>query len=147
MPHRHGGHRPRSEMDRLFEDFFGGWPDSLWETGVTGRRGFPALNVWEDGENVYAEAEMPALELEDLELLVLGNELTIKGKRQGNEKEGVTYHCRERGRGPFNRTIRLPVEVDSNRVQATLKDGVLNVTLPKAETAKPRRIEVKSLSK
>lgn len=135
--------RLRNEMDRLFGDFYetlaAGDP-----FGIVGRRAFPAVNLWEDDKTLYAEAELPGLTMDDLELYVLGDELTIKGSRQAAQTEDVTYHRRERGVGPFSRMLRLPVQVNAEKVQATLHDGVLSITLPKEQAAVPRRIEVKS---
>lgn len=146
---RRGGlqtvNRLRSEMDRLFDQHF--QPASVFgQFAAPWERAFPALNVWEDEQNLFAEAEVPGLSLEDIELTVVGNELAIKGKRSPDEREGVTFHRRERGVGAFTRTLRMPVEIDAERVAATLEHGVLTVTLPKAETAKPRRIEVRAQS-
>lgn len=135
--------RLRSEMDRLFGD--------LYETvagnapfGLGGERAFPALNLWEDDKALYAEAELPGLTMDALEIYVLGEELTIKGNRQATEGEEVTFHRQERGVGPFSRVLRLPTPVDAEKVEATLRDGVLSIMLPKEQAAVPRRIEVKS---
>ncbi|HEX4128430.1 MAG TPA: Hsp20/alpha crystallin family protein [Pirellulales bacterium] len=126
----------RGEVDRLFEDFFG-------QGGNVGQvRGFPPVNVWEGEHELFAEAELPGLKNEDLEISVVGNELSIKGRRVDSAQEGTTYHRRERGAGEFVRVLRLPVEIDAERVQANLRDGVLTLTLPKAEKAKPRKINV-----
>jgi HSP20 family protein len=73
---------------------------------------------------------------------VVGNELVIQGRRMDLDEEGVSYHRRERGVGEFKRVLRLPVEVDADKVEATLHDGVLLVKLPKAAAAKPRKIQV-----
>ncbi len=137
----------RGEVDRAFSDalgeFFGDRP-WLWRTGQR-ERGFPAVNVWEDEEKLYAEAEVPGLKMEDLEILVKGNELTIKGERKSVEQEGVRYQRRERGKGSFCGVVRLPVDVDTDNVEAHLENGVLTVNLPKAVSARPRKIEVKAL--
>lgn len=137
--------RLREEMDRLFEDFFGDWPTPAWD--LWGVQTFPALNIWETDDALYAEAEVPGMKMEDLEVLVVGNELTIKGERKAPQQEGVTFHRQERGVGSFTRTIRLPVEIDADRVEATLENGVLTITLPKAEQCRPRKIEVKALTR
>lgn len=105
---------------------------------------FPALNIWEDGDNLMAEAEVPGLKLDDVEILVEGDELTIKGKFNTPELEEASYLRRERVVGEFSRTITLPRTVNSERVEATLKDGVLTIKLPKAEEAKARKITVRS---
>ena len=137
--------RLRGEMDRLFSDFMG----NLGSGGPfesTFAKTFPPLNIWEDEQNVYAEAEVPGMKMDNLEVLVSGNELTIKGERVSEEGAELTYHRRERGIGTFTRVLHLPVGIDSSRVEASLHDGVLTITLPKAEASKPRKIAVKSLS-
>lgn len=131
--------RLRSELDRLFEDCFEGAPAAR----PFARRAFPTLNIWEDNGKLYVEAELPGSRLEDIELYVDGNELTIKGQRQEIQQEGASFHRRERGVGPFSRVIQLPVEVDAEKVEAALWDGVLTIALPKAQAVLPRRIEVK----
>lgn len=134
--------RMRGELDQMVQDFLAPLSMRLWEVGVGA---FPAMNIWDDEGHVYAEAEVPGLKLDDLEVLVVGNELTLKGRRgNGKDQDGVTYHRRERGVGEFERTVRLPVEIDAANVTADLRDGVLLITMPKAESARPRRIEVKS---
>jgi HSP20 family protein len=132
-------------MDRLFEDFARELPDLTRLSGLRGG-GFPALNVWEDDRNIYVEAEVPGMKMDDLELTVLGNELTIKGCFRETKREGVSYHRRERGGGSFTRVLRLPVDLDAEQVQAGLENGVLTVTMPKAASAKARKIEVKTLN-
>ena len=106
-------------------------------------RGWPAVNLMEDGERLVAEAEAPGLTMEDLEILVVGDELTLKGHRRPMSDREVTFHRRERGTGEFARVITLPMAVDADKVEAVLKEGVLTITLPKAEAAKPRKITVK----
>jgi HSP20 family protein len=142
---RHPLNQLRDEMDRVFENFSEGFPGRSfgWRAAPT----YPALNIWEDEHSLYAEAELPGLKMEDLELLVVGNELTVKGQRKDEQPEGTTYHRRERGVGSFSRVVRLPIDIDADKVEATLKDGVLLITLPKAEKAKPRKVQVKALTK
>jgi len=106
---------------------------------------YPPLNAWEDDNNLYVEAELPELELSDLEIFVNGdNQLSIKGERKEPERENGTWHRRERGHGSFSRMGQLPQYVDSEKVTAELKYGVLTITLPKRKEAKPRRVEVKA---
>ncbi|SMP78852.1 HSP20 family protein [Neorhodopirellula lusitana] len=124
------------EMDRLFSGNRQG--------GTIGTVSFPALNVWEDDANVHAEAELPGFALDDLEIYVMDNQLTIKGERRLPEHEGGKWHRQERGYGQFSRMIELPSGINAEGVSAELKDGVLLVTLPKTEAVKPRRIEVKA---
>lgn len=129
--------RFRNEMDRLFESFFGG-------PGHSGRRALPLLNVWETDDALHVEAELPGFKMEDLDLQVVGNELTIKGERRPvEESDKLVYHRQERVVGRFERTLRLPMEINADKVEASLQDGVLTVALPKAAAAKPRKIEVR----
>jgi len=133
------------DWDSLLGDALGlapqvaGWP-------VPGRVTFPALNVWSDESNLFVEAEVPGLGLNDLDVAVVGDELTIGGERRQVPKEGVAHHRRERGIGKFSRSVRLPFAVDATAVRAQLQSGVLTVTLPKAPELRPRRIEVKQAS-
>ena len=129
-------------VDRLFSDFLGDVSPGFGLLPL-GRQTFPVFNVWEDEGNLYAEAEIPGLKMDDLEVLVMGDELTVKGERKDIEKQDVTYHLRERGVGEFSRVLSLPMEVDPEKVQATLRDGVLSITMPKAQNMLPRKIEVK----
>ena len=139
----HPINRMRGEMDRLLENVFEGIP-RLMRDGLSPT--FPAVNVWEDTDNVYVEVELPGLKLDDIELLVMGDELTIKGERKDVCEDDVSYHRQERATGSFGRVFRLPAGVDAEKVEATLRNGVLTVTMPKAEEAKPRKIEVKTLA-
>ena len=130
----------RREMNRLL----GGVT-----TGVDAARrwrgpSFPALNIWEDDERFYVEAEMPGLSMDDIGVHILGNDLTITGERQETTDEKYTYHRQERGTGTFARSIVLPTEVDPDKVEAVLNNGVLTITLPKAATVKARKITVQS---
>jgi HSP20 family protein len=126
----------RHELDRLFTDFWQQAPNA---------RAFPAVNLWDAGDALVAEAEVPGLQMNDLEIFVAGNELTLKGRRAAQQVPNVKYHRRERTFVEFERTLTLPVNVDAEKVEASLKNGVLSVTLPKAADAQPRRIEVKGL--
>ena len=128
-------------MDRLLTDVF----ENVGPSAVIGRfsrETIPPVNLWEDDSDLYAEMEVPGLKMEDIEVSVLGDELTIKGKRENVDQEGVSYHRRERSVGTFSRMLRLPVDVDVEKVHATLRDGVLTITLPKAAAARPQKIEV-----
>jgi len=130
--------RLHQDVNRLFEGFVEDQPDDR-PYGAA----YPALNTWEDGDAAWVEAELPGLTMADLEVLVAGNELTINGRRTIAAPEGASYHRRERARGAFARTHALPWAIDAERVEATLRDGVLCVKLPKAESAKPKKIEVR----
>jgi len=108
---------------------------------------FPPLNVWEDGETLKIEAEVPGVKIEDIEVAFDNGELTLKGEKKFEAKENTPLHRRERVYGSFTRTLTLPWEVKADQVTAELKDGVLTVTLPKAEAAKPRKVAIKYLEK
>lgn len=127
----------RDEMDRLLSGALGASP-----VGVLARREGPAVNLWEEGDALKLEMEVPGVTQEHLDLSVVDNELTIHVELPEHEEEGVTYHRRERPVGSFSRRVALPVEVDAEHVSAELSGGVLRVTLPKAPSAKPRKIEV-----
>ncbi len=138
----HPAMRLRSEVDRLCGGFFETFsPAELFSPFV--RKAFPAVNVWEDDLTLFAEAELPGVKMDDVEVYVVGDELTIKGERKGGPGENVTHRRHECAVGSFNRVLRLPVEVDVNKVHATLRDGVLTITLPKAKAAIPLKIQVK----
>lgn len=130
--------RLRSEMDRLLDHWGEGRPQQY------SRSTFPPLNLWENDDSLFVEAELPGFGLDDLEIMVTGgNQLNIQGERKPPELEGGAWHRRERGFGKFSRSIELPGYVDSENVTAEFKNGVLTITLPKREEVKPRRIEVK----
>lgn len=134
--------RLRSEVDRLCGGFFEAFsPAELFSPFVC--HAFPAVNVWEDDRTLFAEAELPGVRMDDIEVYVVGDELTIKGERKGGPDENVTHRRRERTVGSFSRVLRLPAEVDVNKVHATLRDGLLTITLPKAKAAMPLKIQVK----
>ena len=132
-------HQLRDEMDRLLTGVFGQTPD--WAMPEAWR-GQPAVNVWENDNAIMVETEVPGLKSDQLEISVIGDELTLKVQRPDLEQEGVTYHRRERPVGSFSRVLRLPAEVNAEGVRAELHDGVLSISLPKAESARPRKIEV-----
>lgn len=130
-------------MDRLFQDFFGAAPfeeslRDLWNGG----RSFPALNLWEDDDHFFMEAEVPGLDLDDLDLTVTRKVLTLAGERKRETPANTTEHRREIACGAFRRSLTLPAEIDTDRVHAEMKHGVLTITLPKAEAHRPRRIDV-----
>jgi HSP20 family protein len=104
-----------------------------------------ALNVWEDEHAVYAEADLPGIDSAKLEVTVTeGNQLTVQGERAAPEVPGAVWIRQERPFGKFVRVIGLPALVDADKVEAKYENGVLRLTLPKHEAAKPRKIIVKS---
>jgi HSP20 family protein len=131
--------RMRSEMESLFGRLAESLPTSFGP-GV-----FPLINVTEDNDRLYVRAELPGVKADELEISATGNSLSIGGERKvAPESEATSYHRREREAGAFRRTITLPADIDSNRVEAHYNNGILAVTLPKAELAKPKQITVKA---
>jgi HSP20 family protein len=131
--------RLRREMDRIYSAFTEG-------RGIAPAAGvFPALNMSEDDHNLYVRAELPGVAPENIDITTKENNLILKGERKiPAEGEKVSYHRKERDSGNFRRIISLPTRVDSDKVTASCKNGVLTVTLPKAEEAIPRQISVRS---
>ncbi|MGE3807679.1 MAG: Hsp20/alpha crystallin family protein [Gemmataceae bacterium] len=130
--------RFRDEMNNLLE----GNPTGTWP--ILGNS-YPPLNAWESEDALFVEAELPGLKLEDLEIYVGdGDQLSIKGVRKPLEMEKAVWHRRERGVGEFSRVLKLPFPVNEDKVEARFEHGVLRITLPKSEKARPRRIEVKA---
>lgn len=127
----------QSEMNQLFER----WDVGNGQTGLVAEH--PPVNVWEDANAVVVEAELPGTDLNDLEIYVTGDrQLTIKGERKPVAGQKGTWHRQERGFGGFARLLALPVEVNRDKVEARLENGVLTITLPKKESARPRKITV-----
>lgn len=102
----------------------------------------PRTNLYENGESFEIRAEVPGLGQDDLNVKIQGNYLEISGTRNSDAFEGYKTHKIERGIGAFSRSFTLPADVDSTKVEATLKDGILYLTLPKSEAAKPKKITV-----
>ncbi|MCD6219107.1 Hsp20/alpha crystallin family protein [Candidatus Calescamantes bacterium] len=132
----------RDEMDRLFENFFSPW--GLRRRRVSGEITWaPEVDVYEDENNVIVEAEIPGLKAEELDISVTGNTITLRGEKKGEkEKKAKNYHLLERTYGSFERVIELPTEVEAPKAKAKLKNGVLEVVLPKVAEAKPKQIKV-----
>jgi HSP20 family protein len=130
----------QDEMNRLFDDFFGhpvartDWTEGVWN---------PSVDVSEDKDNVILRAEMPGMIKEDVKISIQDGVLTLKGeKKQEKEEKDRNYHRIERNYGAFCRSFQLPTSVKSDKIKATYKDGVLSVTLPKAEEVKPKEIPI-----
>ena len=136
---------PFQELDRLQRQM-----DTLFQN-VAGRERpyrregvYPLLNVSEDPDHIYVQAELPGVNPEDLDITLKEQSLVLRGERKiPPEEKNANYHRRERESGFFRRALRLPVPVDSNKVEASCKDGVLTITLAKPEEIKPRQISVK----
>jgi HSP20 family protein len=129
----------RDELDTLFELPF--WSNFGRQTqlfsGWT-----PVLDLYQDNDNVIAVVELPGMRKEDIEVSLHDGMLTIAGERKSQTGEGHQAERSERYVGKFRRSISLPTRVDASKVNATYKDGILTITLPKAEEAKPKQIQV-----
>jgi HSP20 family protein len=100
--------------------------------------------MWEEGDNLFVEAELPGMQPADIEILVTGgDQLTLKGERKPLEIEKAAWHRQERGFGKFVRTFQLPYQVDPEKVEARFENGVLRIQLSKSEAARSRKITVK----
>lgn len=130
----------RREMEELLSEL----PDVFPRFELGGARLLPSMNVWEDAAHIYAEAELPGFTKDEIEIHVKDAELTLRGKRKVAERPGATLLRQERGAVEFERTIALPVAVESEAIDATLRDGVLTITMPKTQSARTRKIEVRS---
>jgi HSP20 family protein len=103
----------------------------------------PALDVFEDKDNLFVKAELPGMKRDDIEVSLRDNTLSISGERKAENKQtDAEVYREERSFGRFQRTISLPAPVTSDKVKAEYKDGILTITLPKTEEAKPRQIDV-----
>ena len=129
--------RLHGEMNRLLESFFEDLP-----TSRPYARRWPALNTWEDADAAWVEAELPGMSMDDLEIYVSGDALTVAGERKIADPQGGQWHRRERAQGRFSRTVSLPWQIDADKVEAKLQDGVLTVRLPKCDNCKPKKVKV-----
>ncbi len=127
----HELHRLQRDMNRLFAGF------------TTPAEQFPALNLWSSPEEVVLTAEIPGVDPKDVDVSVVGNVVTLEGERKEDASiPADSLHRRERENGKFMRSVRLPYEVEAERVQARYENGILRVTLPRKESTKPRRIAI-----
>ena len=129
----------RDELNGLFEGPF--WPNTGRQTqlfiGWT-----PALDLYQTADDIVATVELPGMRKEDIEISLHDGTLTISGELKEEKAEGDKAARTERFVGKFRRSVSLPTRVDMNKAAATYKDGLLSVTLPKAEDAKPKQIQV-----
>jgi HSP20 family protein len=130
--------RMRRQFDQLFGDVQGA-PRGLLGAGV-----FPQINLTENADKFYVRAELPGVRSNDIEIQATAKNLSISGERKlEDENEGVRYHRREREAGKFSRIITMPTEIDPDRIEAKMQDGILTIHVPKAEAVKPRQIAIK----
>lgn len=140
--------RLEREMERAFGDFFGGRLPRMWEERFSPWRSLglrePAVDVFEEKDEFVVKAELPGMTKDDIQVNIAEHLLTIKGEKKKEEKtEEKDYYRSERTYGAFARSIPLPTEVNPEKVNATFKNGVLEIRLPKSEEAKKKEIKVK----
>ncbi len=130
------------DMDRAFGEFFGWTPFSM--VAVEGAWS-PLVDIHETKDGILVKAELPGVKQEDIQVSIVGDTLTLKGERKREtEVKEDQYHRIERSYGAFQRSLVLPSVVDSTRVKATYRDGVLQILLPKKEEAKPKEIKIET---
>jgi HSP20 family protein len=129
----------REAMDRLFDDAF------TRPLSLTGTWSVPAVDMYQTDDEIVVKAALPGVKADEVQISVTGEVLTIKGEvKQEEEKKERSWHIRERRYGSFERSIILPTDVVADKAKAEFENGVLTITLPKAEDVKPRTISVKA---
>ncbi|MBN1381851.1 MAG: Hsp20/alpha crystallin family protein [Deltaproteobacteria bacterium] len=128
------------EMNRLFDDFFRGFDDMSFGLSRDRFRAFsPSVDIKENDKEVLIKAELPGMDEKDIDVNLFEDRLTIKGeKKEEKEDKGSDYYHMESSYGSFNRIIPLPEKVDTKKVEANFKNGVLSIKLPKTEEAKAK---------
>jgi HSP20 family protein len=127
----------KRDLDRMFGEY-----DDEGETAASLWR--PAVDIFETKDNLVLRAELPGMKKEEVQISVENNVLTLKGERKfDKEIKRENYHRVERVYGNFCRSFTLPTSIDKNKIEATFRDGVLEVTMPRAEEAKPKQIDIK----
>ena len=129
----------QNQMNRLFDSALHGWPEDA--NGTT--HWSPAADIYETADEFVVTLDLPGVDPKMVDLSVENNVLTIRGQRQFDEKQSKdSFHRIERSYGAFARSFTLSTFVDADKIRASYKNGVLNITLPKAETVKPKRIQI-----
>ena len=129
--------RMRRQLDQLFGQVTG-------ETGYPARSAgvFPLINLTENKNNYFIRAELRGVSADDLDIQSTDRNIAVTGQRKMPADESARYHRREREFGRFSRAFTLPGDIDRDNIDATLKNGILTITVPKAEEAKPRQIKI-----
>lgn len=131
----------QQDMGRLFDFSFSRWPER--DSGLLEGLWSPAIDIYDSKDHLMVKADIPGLSKDEIEVSVHGDTLTLKGEKKKEEEVKEKDFVRsERFYGAFHRAIKLPVAVDSDRVKASYKNGVLELTLPKKEDAKPKQIQI-----
>ncbi len=136
---------PQREMARLQQEINRLFSNEAFTGQRRNTSSYPAMNAWTDEDSTVVITELPGFSLEDIDISVVGNSLTLSGSRQPEGLgEGGKYHRRERSYGKFSRTIQLPYNIEMTKVEAIYEKGILHISLPRAEADKPKKIVVKS---
>ncbi len=138
-------------MTTLFERYTNPWHEfdrmnSLLRRAASNSNSeYPAVNVWVNGDDAVVTAEIPGIDSKTLDISVSDNTLTFRGTKPADDKrEDESYHRHEVWNGTFSKTIQLPFNIDADRVSASYKRGILQISLPQRENDKPRKISIKS---
>ena len=133
--------RVRRQMDRLWDSFLEG---GLRRRGEGEVEWLPSLDVAETKNELVVKAEVPGMDPKDIDISLSDGVLTIRGeKRQEKEEKEADYHLVERSYGSFTRSVQLPREVQSDKISASYKNGILKIALPKSEEARKKEIKIK----
>ena len=129
----------REAMDRLFDDAF------TRPVFAGGNSTIPAIDLYQTDDDVVVKAALPGIKAEDVQITVENDVLQLRGEfKSENAQKEATYHIREQRYGSFERSVALPVAVQTEKAQANFENGILTVTLPKAEAVKPKTISIKA---
>lgn len=123
-------------IERLYDQLFN--PLEISQRKVA----YPPLNITEDNDNIYVRAELPGVNIEDVDLTISQGSLIIKGERK---PEQGRYFRQERPTGSFQRIVNLNVKIENNKISAKMKDGILSITLPKSEEVKTQKINIETV--
>jgi HSP20 family protein len=133
----------QDRMNRIFDEAFRGVRGGSEEDWALGGNWAPAVDIFEDRDNIVLKAELPGIDPKDVDVRVENNVLSLRGERKfESEVQRDKYHRVERAYGSFSRSFTLPSVVDTDKIKAECKDGVLRVTLPQKEEAKPKQISI-----
>ena len=129
----------REAMDQLFNDAF------TSSVGTRSVASAPLVDVYQTDDDIVIKATLPGFTKDDVDITLTENVLTLRGStKKEDENEGKSYYIREQSYGSFERSLRLPVDVELEKVEAVFENGILTITLPKAEDVKPKSIMIKA---
>jgi HSP20 family protein len=134
----------RRRMDRVWEDIDPSWPASPLNTGNHSSSAWPRVNLYDEGSNLVLKADVPGLSEKDVHVTLNESGVSISGERKVAPPEGYSAHRQERSSFSFSRSLALPCKVNPEQTQASVKNGVLTITLAKAPEAQPRQIAVQA---